>query len=58
MSAASDISDSVSWDVKAGLNAEYKDRLGLGISAGFGARSTPTLRPGFRSECASSSDGL
>ena len=36
VSAASDISDSVSWDVKAGLNAEYKDRLGLGISAGFG----------------------
>lgn len=36
MSATSDISDTVSWDVKAGLNAQYGDSLGLGISAGFG----------------------
>ena len=36
MSATSDISDSVSWDVKAGLNAQYGDSQGLGISAGYG----------------------
>ena len=36
VSATSDISDTVSWDVKAGLNAQYGDRLGLGVSAGFG----------------------
>ena len=36
VSATSDISDSVSWDVKAGLNAQYGDSLGLGISAGYG----------------------
>ncbi len=36
VSATSDISDTVSWDVKAGLNAQYGDSLGLGISAGFG----------------------
>lgn len=36
MSATSDISGTVSWDVKAGLSAEYGDSLGLGVPAGFG----------------------
>ena len=36
VSASSDISDTVSWDVKAGLNAQYGDNLGLGVSAGVG----------------------
>ena len=39
VSATSDISDTVSWDVKAGLNAQYGENLGIGISGGFGGSS-------------------
>ncbi len=36
VSAESEIADSVSWSMKAGLNAQYGDHLGLGLSGEYG----------------------
>ena len=36
VSAESEIADSVSWSMKAGLNAQYGDHLGLDLSGEYG----------------------